>query len=143
MQPGGTWLGVSREKLMGQMTPPDRESKADKRLKAEQALERGLHNHQLIYGTPDTVISMLKTVLTALRPGIFIFFGPQGQVSNEDRMRSLELIGNYVVPEIRAFADKIGLVDPFQKTPGATALAAGTKREAVHDGESLRALGLR
>jgi hypothetical protein len=82
-------------------------------------------------------------VLTALRPGIFIFFGPQGTASNEDRMRSLELIGTYVVPEIRAFADSIGLVDPFQKTPGATALPAGAKRDSVHDGESLRALGLK
>src|SRR3954447_22011876 len=140
MQPGGTWLGVSREKLMGQITGPDRETKDEKRLKAEQALERGLTNHQLIYGTPDTVISMLKTVLTALRPGIFIFFAPQGQVSNEDRTRSLELICNYVVPEIRAFADQIGLQDPFQKAPGITSLAEGVKRDPVHDGESLRAL---
>ena len=37
----------------------------------------------------------------------------------------------------------IGLVDPFQKTPGASALATGAKRDSVHDGESLRALGLK
>ena len=47
------------------------------------------------------------------------------------------------MPEIRAFADKIGLVDPFQKAPGVSPLATGAKRDAVHDGESLRALGLR
>ena len=69
MQPGGTWLGVSREKLMQQTTGPDtRDQREVRRLKAEQALERGLTNHQLIYGTPDTVISMLKTVLTRCGP---------------------------------------------------------------------------
>jgi alkanesulfonate monooxygenase SsuD/methylene tetrahydromethanopterin reductase-like flavin-dependent oxidoreductase (luciferase family) len=143
LQPGGTWLGISREKLMGQVQETDHEANEVKRQKSVRALESGKHNHQLIYGTPDTVITMLKTVLTALRPGIFIFFAPQGPVSNEDRMRSLELIGTYVVPEIRAFADEIGLVDPFQKAPGASALAAGARRDPVHDGESLRALGLR
>ena len=145
-QPGGTWLGVNRNKLMqtGVAAPPDANIDVEGiRAKGVKAFQRGQENHQIMVGTPDTVIPRMKTILNALRPGIFSVFHVQGPVSNEDRMRSLELMAEYVVPELRDYANSIGLVDPFEREPGSVKLREGETRGPVHDKASLEALGLR
>jgi alkanesulfonate monooxygenase SsuD/methylene tetrahydromethanopterin reductase-like flavin-dependent oxidoreductase (luciferase family) len=147
--PGGSWLGVNRDKLMQQAAEEDRPSALPKekldeiKMKQDLAYKRGQTNHQLLIGTPDKVIGQLKTILAALRPGVFIFFHVQGPVSNEDRLRSLELMAKYVVPEVRAYASEIGLDDPFQVPPGSQKVQQGAQRDAVHDRGLLESLGLR
>ena len=76
-------------------------------------------------------------MLSVLRPGTFIFFGPQGPVPNEDRMRNLELLAEYVVPEIKAHADAIGLTSPFENKVGDVKLRTGEARGAVVDRAAL------
>jgi len=103
------------------------------RAKAEGQLRKSQRNYLTLLGSPDTIIEKVKTMLSVLRPGTFIFFGPQGTVPNEDRMRNLELLAEYVVPEIKAHADAIGLTSPFDTKVGDTKLRTGEARDAVVD----------
>ena len=82
-------------------------------------------------GTPDQVVTKLKVMLQIMRPGTFIFFGPQGNVGAEDRRRNVELLAKYVMPEIKAFADSIGLSSPFETKVGDVKLRTGEARGAV------------
>jgi alkanesulfonate monooxygenase SsuD/methylene tetrahydromethanopterin reductase-like flavin-dependent oxidoreductase (luciferase family) len=142
-QPGGSWLGVNRNKLMQAATddkaPIDYEAV---RARAEGQLRKSQRNYLTLLGTPDTIIEKVKTMISVLRPGTFIFFGPQGPVPNEDRMRNVELLGKYVMPEIKAYADSIGLTSPFDAKPGEIKLRTGEMRSPVVDRDPLAGLDL-
>jgi alkanesulfonate monooxygenase SsuD/methylene tetrahydromethanopterin reductase-like flavin-dependent oxidoreductase (luciferase family) len=137
-QPGGTWLGVNRDKLMQQAVDDHSEIDYEQvRARAEGQLRKSQRNYLTLLGSPDTIIEKVKTMLSVLRPGTFIFFGPQGPVPNEDRMRNIELLAEYVVPEIKAYADAIGLTSPFDTKVGDAKLRTGEARGAVVDRAAL------
>lgn len=142
-QPGGSWLGVNRNKLMqaaaDDNAPIDYEQV---RARAEGQLRKSQRNYLTLLGSPDTIVEKVKTMISVLRPGTFVFFGPQGQVSNEDRMRNVELLGKYVLPEIKEYAASIGLHSPFEMKPGENKLRTGEARSSVVDKSPLAALGL-
>ena len=104
--------------------------------------QRSQENLQTIVGTPKTVIPKVKTLLRVLRPGIFIFFSVQGQVSNEDRLTSIRLMAEEVMPAIKEYAKEIDLKDPFEREPGSVTLQADTQRAPVVDRDPLTAMGL-
>ena len=143
--PGGTWLGVNRDKLMAAAQGPRHESVNydEVRQKLLTGYQKAQGNYQLLIGSPDTIIDKVKTMLRVLRPGTFIFFGPQGPMGNEDRRRNVELLARYVVPEIKAYADELGLHDPFGRRPGESKLRSGEARAGVIDRSPLAELGLR
>jgi len=98
---------------------------------------------QVIAGTPKTVIPKIKSILSVLRPGVFIMFSIQGPVGNEDRRTSMRLFADEVMPALKEHAKAIDLPDPFQRTPGSLKLAFGTARGPVADRTPLAALGLK
>jgi alkanesulfonate monooxygenase SsuD/methylene tetrahydromethanopterin reductase-like flavin-dependent oxidoreductase (luciferase family) len=135
---GGAWLGVNRNKLMasGNAAPATQGGPVDFEAVKERFLagyRKSQENYQLLIGTPDQVAEKAKRMIGVLRPGIFVFFAAQGNVSNEDRLRSMELTAKYVVPEVRAYGAQIGLVSPFERTPGSVPLSAGSRRDQVVD----------
>ena len=69
-------------------------------------------NLQLICGTPDTVIPKIRHILETVRPGIFSLWHHHGPVSHEDRMTSIRLLGDEVLPAMRSIADELGLPAP-------------------------------
>jgi alkanesulfonate monooxygenase SsuD/methylene tetrahydromethanopterin reductase-like flavin-dependent oxidoreductase (luciferase family) len=143
-QPGGSWLGVNRAKLMQSRggANPDGIDYDAVRQKLAAGYERAQQNLQVIIGTPKTVIPKIKTLLQVLRPGIFIFFNVQGRVSNADRMTSVRLMAEEVSPVIREYAKEIDLLDPYERPPGSVTLQAETQRLPVVDREPLATLGL-
>jgi alkanesulfonate monooxygenase SsuD/methylene tetrahydromethanopterin reductase-like flavin-dependent oxidoreductase (luciferase family) len=143
-QPRGSWLGVSRNKLMQSRSGvnPEGVDYDEVRRKLYQGYQRSQENLQTIIGTPKTVIPKIKMLLQVLRPGIFIFFSVQGQVSNEDRLTSIRLMAEEIMPAIREYAKEIDLPDPFERPPGKIKLQAETQRAPVVDRESLTSLGL-
>ncbi|MEE9149118.1 MAG: LLM class flavin-dependent oxidoreductase [Candidatus Tectomicrobia bacterium] len=143
-QPSGSWLGVNRDKLMQARSGanPDGVDYDEVRQKLYQGYHKAQEKLQTIVGTPKTVIPKVKTLLQVLRPGIFIFFSVQGQVSNEDRQTSIRLMAEEVMPAIRDYAKDIGLVDPDERKPGSVPLQAETQRAPVVEREPLAALGL-
>jgi len=79
---------------------------------------------QMIAGTPKTVIPQIRKVLEVLRPGVFSFW-LDGPVGAADRKRCLELLGSEVMPAVREMGKELGLVGPFERTPGSVPLASG------------------
>jgi hypothetical protein len=116
---------------------------AEIRRKLHAALIRGQQNMQVIVGTPATVIPKIKSIMSVLRIGIFIILSIQGPVGDDDRRTSMRLFAEDAIPELKAHAKRIGLLDPFQRTPGSVKLAAGTRRAPVVDRASLKELGLK
>jgi alkanesulfonate monooxygenase SsuD/methylene tetrahydromethanopterin reductase-like flavin-dependent oxidoreductase (luciferase family) len=143
-QPGGSWLGVNRNKLMQAAVEDTSEIDYENiRARAEGQLRKAQRNYLTLLGSPDTIIEKVKTMLSVLRPGTFVFFGPQGPVSNEDRLRNIELLAKEVMPEIRAHGDAIGLNSPFDVAPGGSKLDPGQQRADVVDRTPLASLDLR
>jgi hypothetical protein len=76
-----------------------------------------------------------------LRTGIFIILSIQGPVGNDDRRTSMRLFAQEVMPELKAHAQTIELLDPFQRKPGTVKLVSGTRRAPVVDRGPLAAPG--
>jgi alkanesulfonate monooxygenase SsuD/methylene tetrahydromethanopterin reductase-like flavin-dependent oxidoreductase (luciferase family) len=151
----GGFLGVSAEQLgHSQASEP---GKRDKSQSTRERLKRGeasieeaiaavyksypkaVDSLQIIAGTPKTVIPKLRKILEVLRPGTFGMFQSQGPVSFEDRMTSIRLLGQEVIPAVREIGKELGIVDQFERKPGSRPLTAGTRREELVWLEPLRA----
>ena len=81
-------------------------------------------NLQLICGTPDTVIPKIRHIMETIRPGIFAMWHHHGPVSHEDRMTSIRLLGEEVLPAMRSIADELDLPGPYERLPGSRPLTA-------------------
>ena len=79
-------------------------------------------NLQLICGTPDTIIPKIRHILETVRPGIFSMWHHHGPVSHEDRMTSIRLLGDEVLPAMRSIADELELPGPYERLPGSRPL---------------------
>jgi alkanesulfonate monooxygenase SsuD/methylene tetrahydromethanopterin reductase-like flavin-dependent oxidoreductase (luciferase family) len=104
--------------------------------KSYQKAQDGL---QIITGTPKSVIPKLRKILEVLRPGVFGVFQSQGPVSLEDRMTSIRLLGQEVLPAVREIGKELGIQDPFERQPGSRPYTTGTKRDQLVSLEALRA----
>ena len=142
--PGGSWLGVSADKLrQGAQGRGETENYDEVRKKLIAAYQRAQEGYQILVGTPKSVLPKIKTLMQVLRPGIFVAFNVQGQVSNQDRMTSMRLFAQEVMPALRDYAKEIGLLDPIERAPGSVKVCAGTSRLPVVDRSPLAALGLK
>jgi alkanesulfonate monooxygenase SsuD/methylene tetrahydromethanopterin reductase-like flavin-dependent oxidoreductase (luciferase family) len=90
-----------------------------------------LDNQQIIVGTPKTVIAKLRKFIEVLRPGIFALWYAHGPSSHADRMTSLRLLGQEVLPAMREMAHELDLVDPYARQPGSRPLPPSGVREPV------------
>ena len=81
-------------------------------------------NMQLICGTPDTIIPKIRHIMETIRPGIFAMWHHHGPVSHEDRMTSIRLLGQEVLPAMRDIAVELDLPGPYERLPGSTPLSA-------------------
>jgi alkanesulfonate monooxygenase SsuD/methylene tetrahydromethanopterin reductase-like flavin-dependent oxidoreductase (luciferase family) len=143
--PSGGWVGVSSDRLKQSQTgvkEAEGKNYDEIRRKLLVAYEKAQKNYLMIIGSPKTVTEKLKTILRVLRPGIFTLFQVQGTVSNEDRMNSMRLFAQEVIPALKEYAQEIGLTDPFERFPGSVKLRAGTKRAEVVDRTPLSSLKL-
>ena len=80
-------------------------------------------NMQLICGTPDTIIPKIRHIMETIRPGIFAMWHHHGPVSHEDRMTSIRLLGQEVLPAMRDIAVELDLPGPYERLPGSTPLS--------------------
>ena len=54
----------------------------------------------IIVGNPETVTRKLTEVIEALSPGYLLVYGSDGDMAHEDVMRSIELLGQEVIPAL-------------------------------------------
>jgi alkanesulfonate monooxygenase SsuD/methylene tetrahydromethanopterin reductase-like flavin-dependent oxidoreductase (luciferase family) len=90
-----------------------------------------LDNQQIMVGTPKTVIAKLRKFVEVLRPGIFGLWYAHGPSSHAERMTSLKLLGQEVLPAMREMAHELDLVDPYERKPGSRPLPPSGVREPV------------
>jgi alkanesulfonate monooxygenase SsuD/methylene tetrahydromethanopterin reductase-like flavin-dependent oxidoreductase (luciferase family) len=142
--PGGSWLGVSPEKLRQAREADSADSTAydEVRKKLAASYQKAQKGMQMIVGAPQSVIPKIKSLLQVTRPGSITFFNIQGPVSNEDRLTSMKLLAEEVIPAIRDYAKEIDLPDPYERTPGSVKLQAGVSRAPVVDRDALASLGI-
>lgn len=76
-----------------------------------------LRDYTIITGTPKTVLPKIRHVLEYLRPGTICFWDGDGDMSHEDAMRSLRLMGSEIIPAVREMGKELELSDPFQVDP--------------------------
>jgi alkanesulfonate monooxygenase SsuD/methylene tetrahydromethanopterin reductase-like flavin-dependent oxidoreductase (luciferase family) len=77
-------------------------------------LEDQLRNLTLIAGTPKQVIEKLRIYMEETRPSIVALWGNDGQISHEDSMSYIKLMGQEVLPALREFGKELGLNSPFE-----------------------------
>jgi alkanesulfonate monooxygenase SsuD/methylene tetrahydromethanopterin reductase-like flavin-dependent oxidoreductase (luciferase family) len=143
-QPGGSWIGVSGDKLRQAQQATKTESDYDEvRRKLMVAYQKAQQGLQTVVGSPQTVIPKIKTIMEVLRPGSFTFFAIQGPVGNDDRLKSMQLLAQEVIPVIREYAKELGLVDAFERTPGSISLRTGVARDPVADRAALAAISFK
>ena len=63
------------------------------------------------------MIPKIRHVLEILRPGSVIFWDGDGAMTHDDQMRSLRLMGEYVIPAVREIGDELELNSPFEVSP--------------------------
>ena len=108
--------------LFPRATAPD--DLAEKRAALLETYEKWLAVGHVIIGTPATIVPKLRRVLEALRPGIILLWGPEGPVPHETTMRMLNVLGEQVLPPLRAAGRALGLEDPFERELGSRPLPA-------------------
>ena len=57
--------------------------------------------HNIIVGSPETVIKKLRYIKESLDPGYMLIYGNEGDMPHEDVMRSVELLGTKVIPAVK------------------------------------------
>jgi alkanesulfonate monooxygenase SsuD/methylene tetrahydromethanopterin reductase-like flavin-dependent oxidoreductase (luciferase family) len=104
-----------------------------------RAYPKAVAGLQIIAGTPKTVIPKIRRILEVLRPGTFGVFQSQGPVSFEDRMTSIRLLGQEVLPAVREIGKELGIVDCFERQAGSRPYTPGTQRGQLVSLDALRA----
>ena len=143
--PGGSWLGISKEKLAASRAGAEVDQGPDYaaiKVKLHNSYVRAQSKLQIVVGTPDSIIPKVKDILRVIRPGVFTFFTAQGHTTNDERFENVRLLGEHVLPEIKEYAEGIGLIDAFQRFPGSVPLPQGTKRLPVCDREAMAQVGM-
>ena len=54
----------------------------------------------IIVGSPETVIKKLTNTVKQLNPGYLILTGSDGNIAHKDVMRSIQLLGQEVIPAL-------------------------------------------
>ena len=87
----------SREALrVKRQRPTGRFGDVTKRLTYEEQQEINI----VIVGSPETVTRKLTEAVTQLNPGYLHIYGNEGSMSHEDSMRSIQLLGQEVIPAL-------------------------------------------
>ena len=71
----------------------------------------------IIVGSPKTVIEQVKKELELIRPGQLLFWDGEGDMTHEQSMRSMKLMGEEVIPALKEYANELGLPSAFEVDP--------------------------
>jgi alkanesulfonate monooxygenase SsuD/methylene tetrahydromethanopterin reductase-like flavin-dependent oxidoreductase (luciferase family) len=92
--------------------------------------EKQLKAMSLIAGTPKQVVEKLRIIVEETQPSILALWGNDGNVSHEDSMTCIRLLGQEVMPAVREIGDKLGLKSPFEAN-APVSLAYAQKKETA------------
>ena len=109
----GTSFGLSP---LHWQTPPGYRSRAAAESKLEAArdsvraaggailsYEEAQATYQVVTGNPDTVIKRLKDIIDVTDPAHLVIWGREGHMPHETAMRSIDLMGQEVIPALKEY----------------------------------------
>jgi hypothetical protein len=70
--------------------------------------EQAQEVHQVVTGTPDTVLTKLKRVIDVVNPAWLVLWAREGPMSHAAAMRCMELLGKEVIPAIKDYQPNVG-----------------------------------
>ena len=70
---------------------------------SDVAYEEAHATTQIITGNPDTVIEKLKKIVDIVDPSWLVFWGREGNMPHKAAMRSIDLLGQEVIPAIKEY----------------------------------------
>jgi alkanesulfonate monooxygenase SsuD/methylene tetrahydromethanopterin reductase-like flavin-dependent oxidoreductase (luciferase family) len=76
--------------------------------------------NNIIVGNPDTVIRKLTEIIEGVGPGHLHIYGNEGAMEHKDVLRSIELMGNEVIPALHEIQ-----LQPYEASPRAGARPIG------------------
>ena len=100
---------------LGALAPPISEKEHEARRKA--IFDSLLENYSIIVGTPESVLPKIRHVLEIVGAGNVIFWHGDGDMTHEDTMRGIRLLGEKVLPAVREMGKELGLNSSFEVSP--------------------------
>lgn len=100
---------------LGELEPPATEEEHEARRKA--IYDSLLENYSIIVGTPESVLPKIRHVLETVRAGNVIFWHGDGDMTHEDTMKGIRLLGEKVLPAVREMGKELGLQSAFEVSP--------------------------
>jgi alkanesulfonate monooxygenase SsuD/methylene tetrahydromethanopterin reductase-like flavin-dependent oxidoreductase (luciferase family) len=106
-----TAVGQGNVELEAPISPEEHEAR-------RKAIFDGLlENFSIIVGTPESVLPKIRHVLETVRAGNIIFWDGDGDMTHEDTMRGIRLMGEKVLPAVREMGRELGLNSAFEVSP--------------------------
>jgi alkanesulfonate monooxygenase SsuD/methylene tetrahydromethanopterin reductase-like flavin-dependent oxidoreductase (luciferase family) len=139
-RPGGGFLGIDAAKLRDAGVDPADVDMAVERAKIQRSFDAQQKETTIIVGTPDSVLAKMKASMRLLRPGVYFLMNVQGKLTHQQRRRSIQLIGEHILPELRAYAKELDLPSMFDRKPGSVPLDPSQPRHRVVDLDALEEL---
>ena len=86
----------------------------------------------------ESIIPKIRVLLETLRPGVFGFWHHEASpnLTHQDTVNSLRLLGTEVLPAVREIGKELGLIDPYERIP---ARGPSPLREYVNQSQALSA----
>lgn len=85
---------------------------------SRRTYDEQLQDYQITIGAPKTIVPKLRHVLEQVRPGAVFFWDGDGSMTHDDQMRSFRLMGQEVIPAVRAIAQELGLKSALEVNDG-------------------------
>ena len=94
-------------------TSAEERRRARQRAGYDEQIARGA----IIVGSPRTVIERIKKEMELIRPGQLLFWDGEGDMTHEQSMRSMKLMGEEVIPALKEYANELELPSAFEVSP--------------------------
>lgn len=102
----------------GRSVASDESSAEDRRRVRQRAgYDEQLNRRAIIVGSPKTVIAKIRQELELIRPGQLLFWDGEGDMTHEQSMRSMKLMGEEVLPALKEYAKELDLPSAFEVDP--------------------------
>jgi alkanesulfonate monooxygenase SsuD/methylene tetrahydromethanopterin reductase-like flavin-dependent oxidoreductase (luciferase family) len=104
MVPPGYSSRASRQTARGQRQAAERRPQRDISPGGpDMAYEEAQATTQIVTGSPETVIAKLKKILDVVDPAWLVLWGREGNMSHKAAMRSIDLLGQEVIPALKEY----------------------------------------
>ena len=101
MSPPGYSTRAAKQTARGQRRVVERRNVTS--AGADARYDEAQETSQIVTGSPDTVIEKLKKIVDIVDPSWLVIWGREGQMAHDTAMRSIDLLGQEVIPAMKEY----------------------------------------